>query len=133
MPTESISTLRLWTMLVVSLGATLCANVFINGVAFLIPMLHARHGTSLAEGGLLASLPSFGMVVTLLAWGYLLDRVGERIVLSLGLILTAGAGFVAASAHSFLVVGTFLVLGGMAAASSVTACGRLVTGWFPLH
>ena len=42
----------------VSLTATLCANVFINGVAFLIPMLHARHGTSLAEGGLLASLPA---------------------------------------------------------------------------
>jgi MFS family permease len=120
-------------MLGVSLGATLCANVFINGVAFLIPMLHVRHGTSLAEGGLLASLPSFGMVITLFAWGYLLDRVGERIVLSLGLALTAAAGFAAASAHSTLAVGAFLILGGMAAASSITACGRLVTGWFPPH
>lgn len=120
-------------MLVVSLGATLCANVFINGVAFLIPTLHARDGTGLAEGGLLASLPSFGMVITLFGWGYLLDRVGERIVLSLGLVLTAAAGFAAASAHSTLAMGTFLVLGGMAAASSITACGRLVTGWFPPH
>ncbi|OBA59528.1 MFS transporter [Mycobacterium sp. 1100029.7] len=118
-------------MLAVSLGATLCANVFINGVAFLIPMLHTRRGTSLAEGGLLASLPSLGMVITLFAWGYLLDRVGERIVLSSGLILTAAAGFAAASAHSTVTIGTFLVLGGMAAASSITACGRLVTGWFP--
>jgi MFS family permease len=132
-PTGSISTGRRWTMLAVSLGATLCANVFINGVAFLIPMLHARQGTGLAEGGLLASLPSFGMVVTLFAWGYLLDLVGERIVLTSGLILTAAAGFAAASAHSKLAVGTFLVLGGMAAASSITACGRLVTGWFPPH
>jgi MFS family permease len=118
-------------MLGVSLAATLCANVFINGVAFLIPMLHARHDTSLAEGGLLASLPSFGMMLTLPAWGYLLDRVGERLVLATGLVLTAAAGFAAASAHSIVVVGTFLVLGGMAAASSITACGRLVTGWFP--
>src|ERR1700744_6161943 len=117
MPTQSISTLRRWTMLVVSLGATLCANVFINGVAFLIPMLHARHGTSLAEGGLLASLPSFGMVITLFGWGYLLDRVGERIVLSLGLALTAAAGFAASSTQSMLEMATFLVLGGMAAAS----------------
>ncbi|HEV7583874.1 MAG TPA: MFS transporter [Mycobacterium sp.] len=80
MPEQSISTLRRWGMLGISLGATLCANVFINGVAFLIPMLHGRHNTGLAEGGLLASLPSFGMVVTLPVWGYLLDRIGERIV-----------------------------------------------------
>jgi MFS family permease len=129
--TESISTVRRWTMLAVSTGATLCANVFINGVAFLIPTLHAQRGTGLAAGGLLASLPSFGMVVTLFFWGYLLDRVGERIVLTAGLILTAAAGFAAASVQSMLVMGTFLVLGGMAAASSITACGRLVTGWFP--
>src|SRR6201746_233003 len=110
-------------MLTVSLVATLCANVFINGVAFLIPTLVSQRGTSLAMGALLASLPSFGMVVTLFAWGYLLDRAGERIVLTLGLILTAAAGFAAASVHSMLVMGAFLVLGGMAAASSVVACG----------
>jgi MFS family permease len=132
-PEPAISTVRRWTMLVVSLTATLCANVFINGVAFLIPMLHARHDTGLAEGGLLAALPSFGMVLALPAWGYLLDRIGERIVLTLGLTLTAAAGFAAASAHSIMAMGIFLVLGGMAAASSVTACGRLVTGWFPPH
>jgi len=132
-PEQAISRVRRWTMLIVSLTATLCANVFINGVAFLIPTLHARHGTSLAEGGLLASLPSFGMVITLFAWGYLLDRIGERIVLTLGLALTAAAGFAAASAHSTLAMGAFLILGGMAAASSISACGRLVTGWFPPH
>src|ERR1700721_4037501 len=107
MPTESISTVRRWVMLGVSLGATLCANVFINGVAFLIPMLHARHGTGLAEGGLLASLPSFGMVITLFGWGYLLDRVGERLVLRLGLGLTAAAGFPAATRPPTLAAGTF--------------------------
>jgi MFS family permease len=117
-------------MLAISTGATLCANVFINGVAFLIPTLHAQRGTGLAAGGLLASLPSFGMVLTLFFWGYLLDRVGERIVLTAGLLLTAASGFAAAAAESMLVMGTFLVLGGMAAASSITACGRLVTGWF---
>jgi len=132
-PAEPISTVRRWAMLIVSLAATLCANVFINGVAFLIPMLHTRHGTGLAEGGLLASLPSIGMVATLFFWGYLLDRVGERIVLTLGLGLTAAAGFAASSTQSMLEMATFLVLGGMAAASSITACGRLVTGWFPPH
>lgn len=119
-------------MLLVSQTASLSANVFINGVAFLIPSL-AHRGASLSEAALLASMPSFGMMLTLIAWGYLLDRIGERTVLTLGLALTAAAGFAAASVHSTLAMGTFLVLGGMSAASCITASGRLVTGWFAAH
>lgn len=117
-------------MLVIGLLATLCANVFINGVAFLIPTLHAERGLDLAAAGLMSSLPSLGMVVTLIAWGYVVDRVGERLVLVLGSALTAAAAFAAASADSLPITGVFLFLGGMAAASSNTASGRLVVGWF---
>ncbi|HEX5252591.1 MAG TPA: MFS transporter, partial [Mycobacterium sp.] len=117
-------------MLAISLAATLSATVFINGVAFLIPALDAQRHIGLEEATLLSSMPSMGMVVTLIGWGYLLDIIGERIVLTVGLALTAAAGFGAASAHSMLAVGVFLFLGGMAAASSITASGRLVTGWF---
>lgn len=120
-------------MLAVSQLATLCANVFINGVAFLIPTLVGKHEAGLPEAALLASLPSFGMMVTLIPWGHLLDRVGERIVLTLGLGMTAAAGIGAASVHSIALVGTFLVLGGMAAASTLAASGRLVIGWFAEH
>lgn len=120
-------------MLGVSQGSTLCANVFINGAAFLIPALVGKHHASLVEAALLASMPNVGMMLTLIPWGYLLDRVGERIVLTLGLALTAAAGFAAASVHSMPAVGLFLVLGGMAAASTLAASGRLVTGWFAEH
>lgn len=118
-------------MLAVALGATTSANVFINGAAFLIPTLHDRHGMGLAEAGLLSAMPSFGMVVTLIAWGYAVDRLGERFVLSLGSALTAAAAFAAAQSTSPILIGTFLLLGGMAAASSNSASGRLVVGWFP--
>jgi sugar phosphate permease len=127
----SISSTRRWSLLVISLTATLCATVFVNGIAFLIPALDAERGINLAEAGLLSSMPSLGTVVTLIAWGYVLDFVGERIVLGVGLALTSAAVFAAASVHSMLAVGTFLFLGGMAAASANTASGRLVTGWFP--
>lgn len=126
-----ISTLRRWSMLGIALTATLFANVFVNGVAFLIPMLHSERGMDLAAAGLLSAMPSFGMVITLIAWGYLVDRFGERIVLTVGSALTAAAAFAAASVSSLLVVGVFLFLGGMAAASSNSASGRLVVGWFP--
>ncbi|CAN3128229.1 MFS transporter [Mycobacterium sp. smrl_JER01] len=130
MATSAIGSARRWSMLALGLLATLCANVFINGVAFLIPTLHDDRGLDLAAAGLMSSLPSLGMVVTLIAWGWVVDRVGERIVLTLGSALTAAAAFAAASAQSLVAVGIFLFLGGMAAASSNTASGRLVVGWF---
>jgi MFS family permease len=117
----------------VSLGVTATSFLFINGVAFLIPSLEARRGMSLTAAGLLSSMPSWGMVVTLVFWGYVLDRVGERTVLTAGSVLTAAAAYAAASAHSVLMIGVFLFIGGMAAASCNTAGGRLVSAWFPPH
>jgi MFS family permease len=117
--------------MIVSLGVTASSFLFINGVAFLIPSLEARRGVSLTEAGLLSSMPSWGMVVTLILWGYVLDRVGERIVMTAGSALTAAAAYAAASVHSLVWVAVYLFLGGMAAASCNTAGGRLVSGWFP--
>ncbi|ANW64212.1 MULTISPECIES: MFS transporter [Mycolicibacterium] len=133
MPPYSIGTARRWSMLVLALLSTLFTNVFINGIAFMIPTLHAERGLDLAAAGLVASLPSFGMVTTLILWGYAVDRLGERIVLTAGAALTAAAAFGAATVDSLLAVGVLLFLGGMAAASSNAASGRLVVGWFPPH
>ena len=94
----------------IALFATLSANVFINGVAFLIPTLHTRMGLDLAKAGLVSAMPSFGMVLTLIAWGYLVDRVGERLVLTVGSALTAVAAFAAAWAHSLVGLAAFQVL-----------------------
>ena len=120
-----------WRVMVVSLFVTASSFLFINGVAFLIPSLGAKRGTPLTEASLLSSMPSWGMVATLVLWGYVLDRVGERLVLTLGSGLTAAAAYAAASVHSMVWVGVYLFLGGMAAASCNTAGGRLVSAWFP--
>ncbi len=136
MPTDATGTVglsagRRWSVVIVSLLVTSSAFVFINGVAFLIPALEEDRGAHLAEAGLLSSMPSFGMVATLILWGYLLDRVGERIVLTVGSALTAGAAFAACNAHSTVAFAVWLFVGGMAAASCNSAGGRLVSGWFP--
>jgi MFS family permease len=119
-----------WSNLVVSLVATTSSFIFINGVPFLIPSLQTTRGIRLDEAGLLASMPSWGMVVTLVAWGYLLDRIGERIVMTVGSALTAAAAYAAASVHSQVLFAVFLFFGGMAAGSCNSAGGRLVSGWF---
>ncbi|MGO9158869.1 MFS transporter [Mycobacterium sp.] len=115
----------------VSLLVTATSFLFINGVAFLIPALETSRGTPLTEASLLSSMPSWGMVVTLVGWGYVLDRVGERIVMTVGSALTAAAAYAAASLHSMVWVGVYLFLGGMVAASCNGAGGQLVSGWFP--
>src|ERR1700739_4751790 len=120
-----------WSIMIISLGVTATSFLFINGVAFLIPSLEARRGIPLTEASLLASMPSWGMVVTLVLWGYVLDRVGERPVLTAGSALTAAAAYAAASAHSMVWIGIYLFLGGMAAASCNTAGGRVGGGLVP--
>ena len=120
-------------MLAVTLAVTSCAFLFINCGVFLIPALQTDRHTSLTAAGLLSAMPSFGMVLTLIAWGYLVDRLGERTTLTVGTALIAVAAFAAAPLHSLPAIGALLFVGGMAAASCNVAGGRLVSGSFPPH
>jgi MFS family permease len=138
MPTDpkkrgQLSTGGRWSIMIISLWVTASSFLFINGIAFLIPALEVKRGIPLTEASLLSSMPSWGMVATLVLWGYVLDRAGERIVMTVGSALTAAAAYAAASVHSMVWVGVYLFLGGMAAASCNTAGGRLVSAWFPPH
>ena len=126
---EAVS--RRWSVTLTSVWVTATSFLFINGVAFLIPSMVSVLQLSLVEAALLASLPSWGMVVTLILWGHLTDRFGERLVMTVGSALTAAAACCAAWSHSPFALGAFLFIGGMAAASANTAGGSLVSGWFP--
>jgi hypothetical protein len=59
----------------------------------LAPALRDEYDRSLSDIGVLLAATSGGMVFTLLAWGLLTDRIGERAVAAAGLG-AAGAAFV---------------------------------------
>lgn len=122
---------RAWLNLGLGVGAQAAGTVFINTPAFLILLLHTQRGLTLAEAGLLAAAPTVGMVLTLFAWGALVDRIGERWVITAGLALTAIAAFLAMTVDGYVAIGVFLLLGGMASASTNSASGSLVVRWFP--
>jgi sugar phosphate permease len=122
---------RAWLNLVLGVGAQAAGTVFINTPAFLILLLHTQRGLTLAEAGLLAAAPTVGMVLTLFAWGALVDRIGERWVITVGLAFTATAAFLAMTVDGYVAIGAFLLLGGMASASTNSASGSLVVRWFP--
>jgi len=122
---------RRWSMLGLSMAAQAAGAVFVNGAAFLNPVLHTERGLTLAQSGLIIGAPTLGVMLTLILWGMLVDRIGERWVLSGGLLLAALAVSGAILTPSYIGIGFFLLLGGMAAASTNAASGRVVIGWFP--
>ncbi|QNE46278.1 MFS transporter [Glaciihabitans sp. INWT7] len=122
---------RAWTVLSLGVAAQTSGTVFVSVPAFLIPLLHTERGLNLAQAGLLAATPTIGMVLTLIAWGALADRIGERWVIAGGLALVALATVGALLSTGYVALGIFFLLGGMAAASTNAASGRVVVGWFP--
>ncbi|MFE3292979.1 MFS transporter [Rhodococcus sp. NPDC059234] len=132
---QQASTTRRWSMLGLGVFAQTAGGVFANAPAFLIPTLHDRAGLSLAQAGVIAAMPTVGFLVILIAWGAVVDRIGERRVLGIGLGAAAVAAATAAvtSDISLVLLGAFLFLGGTAASSANAASGRVVVGWFPAH
>lgn len=130
---SGVSDTRRWAMLAASTGAQAAGAVTIHGPAFLIPVLHTRYDMSLAEAGLVAAAPIVGVMLSLVLWGAVVDRSGERFVLVVGLAGTAAAGGVAASLENLWLIALALLVAGAAAASTSSASGRVVVGWFPPH
>ena len=118
-------------MLGASVVAQAAAAVAINGPAFLIPALQRERGLSLAQAGTLAAASIAGVMATLIVWGLVVDRVGERRVLLLGLGGTVLAGALATLVHGLALLVLALFLAGASAASTNAASGRVVVGWFP--
>jgi MFS family permease len=121
---------RRWSMLALGVFGQAASAMFVNGTPFLIPILQ-RQGLSLSQAGLLVAMPMTGLVLALIPWGAVMDRIGERKVLVSGLGLLCVAAVGAAMSGPYVVLGTFLLLGGIAAASTNGASGRVIVGWFP--
>jgi sugar phosphate permease len=71
-----------------------------------------------------------GPTLTLLPWGLLADRIGERLVLALGLTGSALCLAGAALVDRFAVLVALLSVGSAAGASVNSASGRAVMNWF---
>jgi sugar phosphate permease len=100
------------------------------GLPALGPALRDAYGLSLAEVGVVFAAVAVGVMLTLVPWGILTDRVGERPVLAGGLGATGLALVAAAFAPTFAYLLAGLLLAGMAGASATGASGRAVMGWF---
>ena len=94
------------------------------------PAIRDSLGLSLAEVGAILSSHWLGTLVTLVPWGFLTDRVGERLVLATGLGTCGVLLIVAGQADTFWELYALLFLSGAAGASVNAATGRAIMGWF---
>ena len=122
---------RRWAILAVTVLVAGAASALVAGSAFLLPTLHTRLGASFPLAGTIVAMSGIGTACTLVAWGWVVDRTGERRVLALGAALAALATAGAALAPSLTWLAVFLLLAGAASASASAASGRVVVGWFP--
>jgi sugar phosphate permease len=118
-----------WVVLAAGTAAQASFSAVLIGLPVLAPTLREQYDLSLSEVGVALSSFWIGPILTLLAWGLLADRIGERIVLATGL---AGCGaFVVAAgwAGSFATLVLLLMVAG-ALGSVNAASGRAVINWF---
>ncbi len=119
-----------WVVLGVGTAAQACVSAAMFSVAVLAPELRAEFQLTIAETGIVLAAFTIGMTPTLLPWGLLADRIGERIVLPVGLgtsaLALAGVGL--ARGYGELVV--LLAAAGALSASVNAASGRAVMQWF---
>ncbi|ABY23411.1 sugar transporter [Renibacterium salmoninarum ATCC 33209] len=120
-----------WIMLALAVAAQAASSIVVNGMAFLIPTLNSHWGLNLVQSGLLVAMPLLGTMVVLFAWGAIIDRIGERLSLGIGLSLTAVTMAAAALSNTPLWLGISLFFAGVATACTNSAGGRIVVGWFP--
>jgi sugar phosphate permease len=109
--------------------AALSAALF--AFAVLSPALADEFDVGLGELGVAIAASSGGMTLTLLGWGLLTDRVGERTVIAIGLSIAAVLLAAAAAAEDFWVLVLLVTLALMAGAAVNAATGRAVMSWFP--
>jgi MFS family permease len=119
-----------WVVLAAGTVAAASYSAVLIGVSAIAPQVRAHYHLGLTEVGIVLAASGIGSMFTLLPWGLLTDRVGERAVMAVGLSGSAAALFAAPAVGSFAGLVALLVLAGAAGASVNAASGRAVMGWF---
>lgn len=118
-----------WVVLGLGIAGQAAFAAVLQGLAAIGPALRREYGLSLAEFGAVLGAVALGATLTLIPWGLLSDRLGERAAISVGLLGSGGALMASAAGGSPLLVAMLLAAGAFGAVANV-ASGRVVMGWF---
>jgi sugar phosphate permease len=111
-------------------AAAAAGSALFIGPSVLAPAIRDEFDVSLARVGVLLASLWVGTTLTLLLWGLLADRLGERVVLGTGLAACGALALAAGWAGEFWTLVILLFVASAAGASVNAASGRAVMQWF---
>jgi MFS family permease len=119
-----------WVVLAVGTAAQASFSVVLIGLPALAPALQDRYDIGVAGVGVVLASVSAGMTLSLLPWGLLADKIGERRAIAVGLAGASASLAAAAFAPTAAALVVLLALTGVSGASVNAASGRAVMHWF---
>ncbi len=119
-----------WVVLAVGVAAQASSAAVLQGLPGLAPQLRDDYGLGLGGLGVVLASVTLGLVSTLLLWGALADRLGERWVMTVGLLCASASCQAATHVEALVPLCAVLFLAGAFGASVNAASGRAVLGWF---
>jgi sugar phosphate permease len=117
-------------VLAVGCFAQVVMGALLSAAAGIAPTVQAEYELSLSQIGVVLAAFQAGATLTLLVWGILADRVGERLVIGVGMTSAGLSLILAGQASTEFTFVVALVVAGMSAASINAASGRAVMNWF---
>jgi sugar phosphate permease len=119
-----------WLILASGTLASTSLSAVQIGISAIAPAIRSDFGLSLAQMGVVLAATNVGMTLTLLPWGIVSDRIGERLSIVIGLTGAAFALAAAAKTDRFAGLVAALIATGALGASVNSASGRAVMHWF---
>ena len=119
-----------WTILGAGVFAQAAFSAILLGLPAIAPAIQDRYALSLTQVGVVLAALNIGSLATLLLWGIVADRIGERSVIAIGQLGTAAALVWAAYSPSFTDLVAALSVAGALGAGVNAASGRAVMAWF---
>ncbi len=119
-----------WTILAAGVLAQAAFSAVLLGLPAIAPAIQDHFDLTLTQVGVVFAAPNLGSMATLLGWGIVADRIGERAVITLGQAATALTVVWAGYAGSFGVFVVAMTVAGALGAGVNAASGRAVMAWF---
>src|SRR5438067_13181279 len=113
-----------WTILAAGVVGQASFSAILLGLPSIAPQIRHGYGLTLTQVGVVLAALNFGLLVTLLPWGIVADRIGERAVLATGLAGCAAALVAAGYTSSFGTLVLALAVAGALGGGTQSASGR---------
>ena len=119
-----------WAILALMFLVGLTVPIQLQAVPALAAILIKETGVSYAEIGVLTGLFLFPGIFLAVPLGVVSARIGDRLVLIIGLIVMAGASLLFATTEAYEVMFASRLMGGAGAVAVLVLAPKVITDWF---